>query len=127
MCVHWLQGGDSPTPCQWDVEYRGDLFSPRGAAALWSSVWLISGTALRTSVCSVCTLGEEMVLIVHWGAAVTRLCVRSESVRMCRAKGVLHYASGVYVCVSVCVKAIESPSGSLKDDEGGAEGHLKGY
>lgn len=71
--------------------------------------------------------GEEMVLMVHWGAAVTRLCVRSESVRTCGAKGVLCCASGVYVRVSVRVKAIEGPSGSLKDDEGGTEGHLKGY
>lgn len=109
-----------PPPCQWDVEYRGDLFSPCGAAALWSSLRLISGAALGTSICSVCTVGGEMVLMVHWGAAVTRLCVQSESVRMCRAEGVLCCASGVYVCVRVCVKAIEGPSGSLKDDEGGS-------
>lgn len=101
MCVHRLQGGDSPAPCQWDVEYRGNLFSPRGAAALWSSLWLISGAALGTSISSVCTVGEEMVLMVHWGAAVTRLCVRSESVRMCHAKGVLRCASGVYMSFSV--------------------------
>lgn len=103
-------------PAAGDVEYRGDLFSPCGGAALWSSLRLISGAALGTSICSVCTVGEEMVLMVHWGAAVTRLCVRSESVRTCRAKGELRCAC---VCVSVCAKADEGPSGSLKDDEGG--------
>lgn len=99
------------------MEYRGDPFSPCGAAALWSRLWLISGAALGTSIRSVCTAGEEMVLMVHWGAAVTRLCVRSESVRTCRA---------VYVRVSVCTKAIKGPSGSLKDDEEGSRGTFEG-